>query len=72
MEGIDIQNRYSLLGREDKARAQSVERAELELNELVQNIASSYDEIKKKHPRIGIGDTATDEAIVRQIYHALH
>lgn len=69
---INIKNRYALLGRDEEAKVKSIEQAEAELNELVRSVVVSYDGIKGKHPDIGIGDTATDEAIAHQIYHAIH
>jgi len=71
---VGKENPYSLLGKRDtdKERVTMVRSAEEQLNKLVVETVNTYDSIKRGHSRVGIGDTATDEAIAHRIYHAIH
>lgn len=43
-----------------------------EIDEAIQIFANRIREIKRKYPGVGIGDTATDEAITTDIYQRIH
>jgi hypothetical protein len=60
------ENRYALF---DKPERVGVENA---LDELVRATVKEYDKIKQLPAEVGVGDTATDEAIARVIYQAIH
>ena len=66
------ENPYTLLGRDDPKGKSGVQSAENELNIMVAEIVAEYDRIEQRHPKVGIGDTSTDEAIAHRIYHAIH
>jgi len=48
------------------------EDAAKELANIVFEFVEKYKAIKKKYPNVGLGDTATDEAIVDVIYDLIH
>ena len=60
------QNRYALF---DKPERLGVENA---LDGMVRRVVAEYDQIKQLPASVGVGDTATDEAIASQIYRAIH
>lgn len=62
----ETKNKYSLF---DKPERAGVENA---LDELVRATVKEYDRIKQLPANVGVGDTATDEAIARVIYLAIH
>lgn len=57
---------FALLKQEEYYEAQS------ELEEAVIGFAKRVISISKKYPKVGIGDTATDEAICEEVYEAIH
>lgn len=56
-------NRYALLY--DSAAEGEIDTA---VNEFQEKIIA----IRGRHPKVGIGDTSTDEAIVAEIYRRIH
>jgi hypothetical protein len=60
-----VANNYQL----DSDCADSADRA---ITKALSKCAKKIQEIAKKHPKCGIGDTATDEAIADEFYAMIH
>jgi len=61
------ENVFGLIG-DDSENQQATKLIKKSCNEFIKSIHN----IKQQFPEVGIGDTATDEAIVDYIYHKLH
>lgn len=46
--------------------------ATTELKSAIEKFNTEYQRIKNSYPNIGIGDTATDEAIADEVYSRIH
>ncbi len=60
-------NRYALL-----LDNTPVEKATEAIDKAIKEFAKRIKTISKKYPTVGIGDTATDEEIVGEVYNAIH
>lgn len=63
--------KYALLGHspEDEVETKA---AIQELDKAIADFAAAYRDTTERHPSVGIGDTATDEDITKEIYKAIH
>ena len=68
-------NKYGLLNYDqdsdnpDMSKTQEVTKA---IDNLIKEFVVKYNRLAKKYPDSGIGDTATDEIVVDNIYGPLH
>lgn len=46
--------------------------ANMAIDRLLTRWASEYDVVRRQYPGLGMGDTATDEVVVRRFYGLLH
>lgn len=61
------EDRYELLCETDE-EAKTINE---ELNNLLETLVLEIEFMKRKYPKAGIGDTATDEAIANEFYRLL-
>ncbi len=62
-------NEYSLY---DIEYPQASGMATARINKLIEEFKKGYDQIKKTFSHVGVGDTATDEAILEKLYQTIH
>jgi len=68
-------NKYSLLNydcEDERPEMSDVKKVTEEVDALIKDFISKYKAIGKKYPNAGIGDTATDECVVENLYGPLH
>lgn len=68
MKASHNKNKYSLI---DDTIENNIN-AQKELDNVIKNTIEEIKKINKKYPYVGIGDTATDEAIAEEFYNKLH
>lgn len=68
MTGLRV-NKYSLY---DVEYPQASGRATAEIDKLIEEFKKGYDKIKEAFAYVGVGDTATDESIVAELYQKIH
>ena len=48
------------------------EKAQKEIENAIVQFKKAFERIKKKYPKVGMGDTASDEAVSNEVWKALH
>lgn len=76
------ENPYELLQDEDDETEESLTiptksninilKATQEIDKIIGEFAKKLARIAKKYPKVGIGDTGTDEAISNELYSTIH
>lgn len=61
-----------MTGKYELLRSRGVDEVEKKIDSLIVEFKEKLKKIEKEFPEAGIGDTATDEAIVSILYRVIH
>jgi len=70
--GVEAENPYGLyMAGVSKEELERAKQAEAEITRALQDFAKIFKTIKEKYPEVGMGDTASDEAVSHQVWKAI-